>query len=61
MSLHLRASIQILLAISLFLNHYEVEGEQRLSKAEDLELEKQLKLLNKPSIQTIKVQPLFVL
>ncbi|KAF3659838.1 putative pollen-specific protein SF3-like [Capsicum annuum] len=54
MSLHLRASIQILLAISLFLNHYEVEGEQRLSKAEDLELEKQLKLLNKPSIQTIK-------
>ncbi|XP_059318781.1 protein neprosin-like isoform X1 [Lycium ferocissimum] len=54
MSLHLRVIMQILVTISLFLNHYEVEGEQRLSKAEDLELEKQLKLLNKPAIKTIK-------
>lgn len=61
MSLHQRAIVQILLAISLLLNHYEVEAEQRLSKAKDLELEKQLKLLNKPAIKTIKVQSLFVL
>ncbi|OIT30283.1 hypothetical protein A4A49_40771 [Nicotiana attenuata] len=54
MSLHRRAIVQILLAISLLLNHYEVEAEQRLSKAEDLELENQLKLLNKPAIKTIK-------
>ncbi|XP_075093776.1 protein neprosin-like [Nicotiana tabacum] len=54
MSLHQRAIVQILLAISLLLNHYEVEAEQRLSKAKDLELEKQLKLLNKPAIKTIK-------
>lgn len=61
MSLHQRAIVQILLAISLLLNHYEVEAEQRLSKAKDLELEKQLKLLNKPAIKTIKVQSLSVL
>nr|XP_016472462.1 PREDICTED: uncharacterized protein LOC107794482 [Nicotiana tabacum] len=54
MSLHQRAIVQILLAISLLLNHYEVEAEQGLSKLEDLELEKQLKLLNKPAIKTIK-------
>ncbi|KAM3343883.1 hypothetical protein P3S68_025973 [Capsicum galapagoense] len=52
--LHLRAILQILLAISLVLNYAEIEARQSLSEAEDLELERQLKLLNKPAIKTIK-------
>ncbi|KAH0648278.1 hypothetical protein KY285_033526 [Solanum tuberosum] len=42
----------------IFLNYNEVEG---LSKKEDEEFEKQLKILNKPPIKTIKMKPSFSL
>ncbi|KAK6912016.1 Neprosin, partial [Dillenia turbinata] len=45
-----------LLAYSWFLSHIEVEGVRVISKEEDLELEKQLKLLNKPAVKTIKTK-----
>ncbi|KAK4730388.1 hypothetical protein R3W88_023376 [Solanum pinnatisectum] len=49
--MHLRV-VQLLIAIMVFLNYNEVEG---LSK-EDEEFEKQLKILNKPPIKTIKTE-----
>ncbi|KAM3343877.1 hypothetical protein P3S68_025967 [Capsicum galapagoense] len=51
---HLRAVLRILVAISLLLNYAKIEARQSLSEAEDLELERQLKPLNKPAIKTIK-------
>ncbi|KAG5592062.1 hypothetical protein H5410_042576 [Solanum commersonii] len=50
--MHLRV-VQLLIAIMIFLNYNEVEG---LSKKEDEEFEKQLKILNKPPIKTIKTE-----
>ncbi|XP_027775139.1 uncharacterized protein LOC114078456, partial [Solanum pennellii] len=53
--MHLRAKLQIVVAISLFLLSYaKIEARQSLSMVEDLELERQLKLINKPAIKTIK-------
>lgn len=45
---------QFLLMVFLCLSYDGVRGT-KLSKQEDLELEKQLKVLNKPPIKTIKV------
>lgn len=39
----------------VLLSYNGVQGEKKLSKLEDSELEKQLKLLNKPTVKTIKV------
>lgn len=44
--MHLRV-VQLLIAILVFLNYNDVEG---LSKKEDEEFERPLKILNKPSI-----------
>ncbi|XP_049362031.1 uncharacterized protein LOC125826730 [Solanum verrucosum] len=52
--MHLRAILQIVVAISLLLSYAKIEARQSLSKVEDLELERQLKLINKPAIKTIK-------
>lgn len=45
----------LLILLYLLLNHDGVQGKTMLSKIEELELEEQLKLLNKPSIKTVKV------
>ncbi|XP_055822250.1 uncharacterized protein LOC129890796 [Solanum dulcamara] len=47
---------QILLVLCLLLNYNGVQGEKKLSKLENMELEKQLKLLNKPAIKTVKTK-----
>ena len=39
----------------LLLNNHGAEGRKSLSKEEDLELEKQLNLLNKPAVKTTQV------
>lgn len=57
--MHLRAKVQIVVAISLLLSYAKIEARQSLSMVEDLELERQLKLINKPAIKTIKVQSRF--
>jgi len=46
---------QTLLVLYFLLSYNGVQGEKKLSKLEDSELEKQLKLLNKPAVKTIKV------
>nr|XP_016457079.1 PREDICTED: uncharacterized protein LOC107780970 [Nicotiana tabacum] len=46
----------LVLAISLLLSCNEVQGRTKLSYLEDLELEKQLKLLNKPAVKSIKTK-----
>ncbi|KAM3263394.1 hypothetical protein P3L10_000388 [Capsicum annuum] len=51
--LHLRAILQILVAIFI-LSYAKIEAKRSLSEVEDLELERQLNLLNKPAIKTIK-------
>ncbi|KAH0691903.1 hypothetical protein KY285_018357 [Solanum tuberosum] len=56
--MHLRAILQIVVAISLLLSYAKIEARQSLSKVEDLELERQLKLINKPAIKTIKMKPI---
>ena len=51
-----------LLAILCYLSYYgkaDQVNQMKLSKEEDLEIEKQLKLLNKPSLKTIKVNIFF--
>uniref|UniRef100_A0A3Q7HVX9 Neprosin PEP catalytic domain-containing protein n=2 Tax=Solanum lycopersicum TaxID=4081 RepID=A0A3Q7HVX9_SOLLC len=55
--MHLRAKVQIVVAISLLLSYAKIEARQSLSMVEDLELERQLKLINKPAIKTIKMKP----
>nr|XP_018623998.2 uncharacterized protein LOC104089186 [Nicotiana tomentosiformis] len=50
--MHLCVLVQFLIAVMAFLN-YEVEG---LSKKDNEELGRQLKLLNKPAIKTIKTE-----
>ncbi|XP_006344030.1 uncharacterized protein [Solanum tuberosum] len=47
---------QTLLVLYFILSHDGVEGKIKLSKLEDSELEKQLKLLNKPAIKIIKTK-----
>ncbi|KAI3970593.1 hypothetical protein MKX01_024240 [Papaver californicum] len=42
----------------LNLENYEVDGMQNISKEEDLELERQLKILNKPPVKIV-FQPVF--
>ncbi|PSS04153.1 DNA (cytosine-5)-methyltransferase, partial [Actinidia chinensis var. chinensis] len=44
----------VLVACSLVVGHNGVEGDTSLSKEEELELEKQLKLINKPAVKTIQ-------
>lgn len=46
---------QILLVLCFFLIYNVVQGVEELSKLEDMELEKQLKILNKPAIKIVKV------
>lgn len=46
----------VLLLSSKLLDHNGAEGTKHLSEREDEELEKQLKLLNKPAIKTIHVR-----
>lgn len=48
----------IVVVLWAILNNFGVNCA-RLSRKEDLELEKQLKLLNKPSAKTIKVKFIF--
>ncbi|KAG5593173.1 hypothetical protein H5410_043687 [Solanum commersonii] len=48
---------QTLLVLYFILSYDGVEGKIKLSKLEDSELEKQLKLLNKPAIKIIKMKP----
>nr|XP_009762435.1 PREDICTED: uncharacterized protein LOC104214471 [Nicotiana sylvestris] len=47
---------QTLLVLFFLLSYDGVQGEIKLSELEDLELEKQLKLLNKPATKTIKTK-----
>ena len=52
----LRVILPYLLVCYLFFYCKWVEGYIKLSKEEDLELEEQLKRLNKPAVKTIKVK-----
>ncbi|KAM3263379.1 hypothetical protein P3L10_000373 [Capsicum annuum] len=56
MLIHQRKVLPILLVLYLLLSYDGVQGEMRLSKLEELSLEKQLKLLNKPTVKTIKMK-----
>ncbi|OIT34340.1 hypothetical protein A4A49_61236, partial [Nicotiana attenuata] len=47
---------QTFLVLYLLLSYDGVQGKIKLSKVEELELEKQLKLINKPSIKIIKTK-----
>ncbi|XP_009798161.1 protein neprosin-like [Nicotiana sylvestris] len=51
-----RNVLQILLLLYFLLSYDGVQGEMKLSKLEELALEKQLKLLNKPAVKTIKTK-----
>ncbi|XP_058204013.1 protein neprosin-like [Rhododendron vialii] len=50
------AFLLILFLSSLFVCHNGVEGSIELSASEDLELENQVKLLNKPAVKTIQTE-----
>ncbi|KAG5593237.1 hypothetical protein H5410_043751 [Solanum commersonii] len=54
MLMHQRILGRLLVVICFFLSYNSVQGEIKLSKLEDMEMEKQLKLLNKPVVKTIK-------
>ncbi|KAM3263380.1 hypothetical protein P3L10_000374 [Capsicum annuum] len=54
MLIHQRNVLPILLVLYLLMSFDGVQGEIKLSKLEELSLEKQLKLLNKPAVKTIK-------
>ncbi|KAM3321812.1 hypothetical protein P3S67_002963 [Capsicum chacoense] len=56
MLIHQRKVLPILLVLYLLLSYDGVQGEMSLSKLEELSLEKQLKLLNKPTVKTIKAE-----
>ncbi|KAF8379459.1 hypothetical protein HHK36_028895 [Tetracentron sinense] len=45
----------VLLVCSLILSYNGVEGGRKLSRKEDMELERQLKLLNKPAVMSIQL------
>lgn len=56
--------VQLVLLACLLISSYinGVKGGRRLlSEEDDIELEKQLELLNKPSVKSIKVIKLFIL
>ena len=55
----LRVVLPCLLVCCLF-SYDGVDGYRKLSKEENLELEKQLKHLNKPSVKTIKVRQSYI-
>ena len=55
----LRVVLPCLLVCCLF-SYNGVDGYRKLSKEENLELEKQLKHLNKPSVKTIKVRQSYI-
>ena len=51
--------IKAITSVLFLLIIVDVDGAWSISKEEDMELEKQLKILNKPAIKTIRViQPL---
>ena len=52
----LKVVLPCLLVCYIFLYYNGVEGYMKLSKEEDLEIEKELKRLNKPAMKTIKVK-----
>ncbi|XP_055824403.1 uncharacterized protein LOC129892912 [Solanum dulcamara] len=56
MFIHQRDVLQTLLVLYFFLSYEGVQAEIKLSKLEDLALDKQLKLLNKPAVKTIKTE-----
>ncbi|XP_060211061.1 protein neprosin-like [Lycium barbarum] len=47
---------QTLLMLYFLLSYNGAQGEKKLSKLEDAELEKEVKLLNKPTVKTIKTK-----
>uniref|UniRef100_M1DLZ6 Neprosin activation peptide domain-containing protein n=1 Tax=Solanum tuberosum TaxID=4113 RepID=M1DLZ6_SOLTU len=49
-----RSICYIFLAMLVLLSHNEVQGRTKSSNLEDIELEKQLKFLNKFTVKTIK-------
>ncbi|GAV83246.1 DUF239 domain-containing protein/DUF4409 domain-containing protein [Cephalotus follicularis] len=51
-----RAVLLVVLASSLLLCHERIKGERTLSTNEDIELMRQLKLMNKPAVQTIRTR-----
>ena len=51
--------IKAITSVLFLLIIVDVDGAWSISKEEDMELEKQLKILNKPAVKTIRViQPL---
>ncbi|KAM3396769.1 hypothetical protein P3S68_000281 [Capsicum galapagoense] len=54
MLMHQRTFGRYLLVLYFVLSYNGIQGETKLSKLEDLEIEKKFKLLNKPAIKTIK-------
>nr|XP_009798175.1 PREDICTED: uncharacterized protein LOC104244453 isoform X2 [Nicotiana sylvestris] len=56
MLIHQRNVLQTSLVLYFLLSFDGVQGEMKLSKLEELALEKQLKLLNKPAVKTIKTE-----
>lgn len=54
--MHQKVVQQILLVLYFFLSYNGVQGEKIMSQSEDVELEKQLKLLNKPAVKTVKTK-----
>ncbi|KAG5593158.1 hypothetical protein H5410_043672, partial [Solanum commersonii] len=54
--MHQRTVQQTLLILYFLLSYNRVEGQKKPSKLEDAELEKQLKLLNKPAVKTVKTK-----
>ncbi|KAM3343893.1 putative protein isoform X1 [Capsicum galapagoense] len=56
MLIYQRNVLPILLVLYLLLSNDGVQGEMKLSKLEELSLEKQIKLLNKPAVKTIKAK-----
>ncbi|WMV43852.1 hypothetical protein MTR67_037237 [Solanum verrucosum] len=55
--MHQKTVQQTLLMLYFLLSYNGVEGQKKLSKLEDAELEKQLKSLNKPAVKIVKMKP----
>ncbi|CAN4127409.1 unnamed protein product [Withania somnifera] len=54
--MHQRIAQQMLLMLYLLLSYTGVQGEKKLSKLGDGELEKQINFLNKPAVKTVKTK-----
>ncbi|XP_060211060.1 protein neprosin-like isoform X2 [Lycium barbarum] len=54
--MHQRIVQQTLLMLYFLLSYNGAQGDEKLSKLEEVELEKQLKLLNKPAVKTVKTK-----